>query len=245
MCGALLDLRAALGSTIHATPGQQDPPCPSLTSSDSPKAAHSCTPAGHPTMIHPRVHVCVEMPVCGVSARWVVLWTFVRVLKRTCSATEPGGAVPCLLKRYDPLCTGTPFDAKTTWPLCAYKRSYHQTAPDLPTLPLSVITPSKPLKVTPGEPQPHFLRLSDGREHGLVLVSEQPLGSSALCVAGLMQSSDVDERIYHECLVHPAMLVHPNPKSVYIGGAGEGSTVREVLKHNTVEKCVMVDIDGM
>jgi thermospermine synthase len=70
-----------------------------------------------------------------------------------------------------------------------------------------------------------------------------PFGK-CLIIDGLMQSSDVDERIYHECLVHPAMLVHPNPKSVYIGGAGEGSTVREVLKHNTVEKCVMVDIDG-
>lgn len=66
----------------------------------------------------------------------------------------------------------------------------------------------------------------------------------ALIIDGLMQSSDVDERTYHECLVHPALLCHPNPKTVYVGGAGEGSTVREVLKHNTVEKCVMVDIDG-
>jgi len=40
------------------------------------------------------------------------------------------------------------------------------------------------------------------------------------------------------------MLCHPAPKSVFIGGAGEGSTAREVLKHNTVERCVMVDIDG-
>lgn len=40
------------------------------------------------------------------------------------------------------------------------------------------------------------------------------------------------------------MLSHPNPKTVFIGGAGEGSTAREVLKHNTVESCIMVDIDG-
>ena len=32
----------------------------------------------------------------------------------------------------------------------------------------------------------------------------------------------LDEFIYHECLVHPAMLAHPNPKTVFIGGGGEG-----------------------
>merc|ERR1711988_135570 len=50
--------------------------------------------------------------------------------------------------------------------------------------------------------------------------------------------------VYHECLVHPAMLLHPSgAKTVYIGGGGEGSTAREVLRHRSVERCVMVDID--
>jgi|EP00927_Polykrikos_kofoidii_P081034 thermospermine synthase len=66
----------------------------------------------------------------------------------------------------------------------------------------------------------------------------------SLVIDGLMQSCEVDEFVYHECLVHPALLLHPNPKRVYIGGGGEGSTAREVLKHKSVEKCVMVDIDG-
>jgi spermidine synthase len=39
------------------------------------------------------------------------------------------------------------------------------------------------------------------------------------------------------------MLMHPNPKTVFIGGGGEGATLREVLKHPSVEKVVMVDID--
>merc|ERR1719346_204916 len=39
------------------------------------------------------------------------------------------------------------------------------------------------------------------------------------------------------------MLLHKNPKIVYIGGGGEGSTAREVLRHKSVEKCIMVDID--
>ncbi|KAL3933736.1 MAG: hypothetical protein SGPRY_000153 [Prymnesium sp.] len=65
-----------------------------------------------------------------------------------------------------------------------------------------------------------------------------------LMIDGLIQSCQIDEHIYHESLVHPAMLRHPCPKRVYIGGGGEGSTAREVLRHTSVEKCVMVDIDG-
>lgn len=64
-----------------------------------------------------------------------------------------------------------------------------------------------------------------------------------LVIDGLIQSTQCDEFVYHECLVHPAMLLHPNPKRVYIGGGGEGSTAREVLRHTSVESCVMVDID--
>jgi len=70
----------------------------------------------------------------------------------------------------------------------------------------------------------------------------EPFGR-CLMIDGLLQSTEVDEFVYHESLVHPAMLVHPGPKRVYIGGGGEGATAREVLKHKTVEKCVMVDID--
>lgn len=61
---------------------------------------------------------------------------------------------------------------------------------------------------------------------------------------GLLQSTEVDEHVYHECLVQPAMVTHGNPKKVFIGGGGEGATLREVLKHASVEECVMVDIDG-
>jgi len=74
------------------------------------------------------------------------------------------------------------------------------------------------------------------------LVDLAPFGRS-LVIDGLMQSTRCDEFVYHECLVHPAMLLHACPKNVYIGGGGEGSTAREVLRHKTVEKCVMVDID--
>lgn len=58
-----------------------------------------------------------------------------------------------------------------------------------------------------------------------------------------VQSTEKDEYIYHESLVHPAMLAHPEPRSVLIAGGGEGATLREVLRHPSVERAVMVDID--
>ncbi len=58
-----------------------------------------------------------------------------------------------------------------------------------------------------------------------------------------VQSTERDEYIYHEALVHPAMLAHPEPRDVLVVGGGEGATLREVLKHPTVQRAVMVDID--
>ena len=58
-----------------------------------------------------------------------------------------------------------------------------------------------------------------------------------------VQSAERDEYIYHETLVHPAMLAHPAPESVFIVGGGEGATLREVLRHPAVKRAVMCDID--
>ncbi len=65
----------------------------------------------------------------------------------------------------------------------------------------------------------------------------------ALVIDDLIQSTEKDEYMYHESLVQPVMTLHPNPRKVLILGGVEGATLREVLKHNTVEKAVMVDID--
>eukprot|EP00804_Cyclotella_cryptica_P019488 CCRYP_006645-RA/>CCRYP_006645-RA protein AED:0.04 eAED:0.04 QI:63/1/1/1/1/1/2/313/416 len=70
-----------------------------------------------------------------------------------------------------------------------------------------------------------------------------------LVTDGKTQSAEHDEFVYHESLVHPALfwsaLLSGNggPKSVFIGGGGELATAREVLRHTSVERCVMVDID--
>jgi spermidine synthase len=72
----------------------------------------------------------------------------------------------------------------------------------------------------------------DTQEYGKMLV-----------IDGRTQSAEEDEYIYHEALVHPAMLTHPAPRQVLISGGGEGASLREVLRYRTVERVVMVDID--
>ena len=63
-----------------------------------------------------------------------------------------------------------------------------------------------------------------------------------LFLDNMAQSSEVDEFIYHEMMVHPALFSHPPVRSVCIIGGSEGATLREVLRHNP-ERVVMIDID--
>ena len=60
---------------------------------------------------------------------------------------------------------------------------------------------------------------------------------------GVLQSRLSGDAPYHEALVHPSMFAHRNPKRVAIIGGVEGATLREVLKHKTVETVVMIEID--
>ena len=66
-----------------------------------------------------------------------------------------------------------------------------------------------------------------------------------LVLDGRIQSSQADEFIYHEALVHPGMLATDRPpRSALVIGGGEGATLREVLKHRSLTRAVMADIDG-
>jgi spermidine synthase len=60
---------------------------------------------------------------------------------------------------------------------------------------------------------------------------------------GVIQSTRKNLEAYHEGLVHPAMFANKNPKNVAIIGGGEGATLKEVLKHNTLQKVKMIEID--
>lgn len=58
-----------------------------------------------------------------------------------------------------------------------------------------------------------------------------------------IQTCESDEYLYHEPLVHVPMIAHPNPKNVLIVGGGDGGVLKQVLKHNTVKKVDMVELD--
>lgn len=60
---------------------------------------------------------------------------------------------------------------------------------------------------------------------------------------GLVMVTDRDNFIYHEMLSHPALFTHPDPKAVLIIGGGDCGTLREVLKHEGVEKVWQVELD--
>lgn len=64
-----------------------------------------------------------------------------------------------------------------------------------------------------------------------------------LFVNGVLQSRRSAEVPYHEALVHPGMFAHDNPKRILLLGCGGGAALREVLKHKTVEKIVMLEED--
>ncbi len=59
-----------------------------------------------------------------------------------------------------------------------------------------------------------------------------------------LMTSDKDEFVYHEMISHVPLFSHPDPKKVLVVGGGDGGTVREVLKHKSVEQVVMVEIDA-
>ncbi len=75
-------------------------------------------------------------------------------------------------------------------------------------------------------------------------IFETPFLGRVLALDGILQTSEVDEHVYHEMIVHPALCAAPSNARVLIIGGGDGGTAREVLRHPGVERCVMVEIDA-
>ncbi|MDH4228453.1 MAG: polyamine aminopropyltransferase [Nitrospirota bacterium] len=95
----------------------------------------------------------------------------------------------------------------------------------------------------------HFIRVSEllyegQTEFQKIELFDSPQFGKALRLDNVFQTSAGDEYFYHEMMVHPALITHPNPERVLIIGAGDGGMAEEALKHNTVREVVMVEIDG-
>lgn len=66
-----------------------------------------------------------------------------------------------------------------------------------------------------------------------------------LILEGSVQLTEKDEFTYHEMISHVPLFTHPHPAHVLVIGGGDGGTIREVMKHSTVTRAKLVEIDPL
>ncbi len=79
--------------------------------------------------------------------------------------------------------------------------------------------------------------------HQRLMVFDTVTFGRLMALDGITQVTMGDEYVYHEMLSHLPILAHGNVKDVLIIGGGDGGLAEEVLKHQGVERLVMVEID--
>ena len=83
---------------------------------------------------------------------------------------------------------------------------------------------------------------SEQTKHQQIILTEWK-NEHWLYLNGNLQFCSIDEKMYHEPLVHPIMQLHPNPQRVLVLGGGDGCAVRELLKYPSIERIDLVDLD--
>jgi spermidine synthase len=91
----------------------------------------------------------------------------------------------------------------------------------------------------------HKTLFSEHSEFQLIEVLETNGFGRVLAIDKMFMTSERDEYLYHEMIVHPALTLAKQIKRVLVIGGGDGGTVREVLSYPEVEEVVMVEIDGV
>lgn len=64
-----------------------------------------------------------------------------------------------------------------------------------------------------------------------------------LVLDGYLMLTEKDEFIYHEMITHVPMAVHPDVRNVLVIGAGDGGTIRELTRYDSISNIDMVEID--
>jgi len=77
-----------------------------------------------------------------------------------------------------------------------------------------------------------------------IVVFESMSHGRVMLLDGVVQITERDEFVYQEMLAHVPLLAHGACETVLIIGAGDGGVLRRVLQHSTVQRAVMVEIDG-
>jgi spermidine synthase len=80
-------------------------------------------------------------------------------------------------------------------------------------------------------------------EYQRIEIYETETFGTLMTLDGLVMVTDRDNFVYHEMMTHPALFTHPGPKRVLVIGGGDCGTLREVLKHSTVELAEQVELD--
>ncbi len=60
---------------------------------------------------------------------------------------------------------------------------------------------------------------------------------------GCYMTSERDEFFYHEPIIHTAAISHPKPRRALVIGGGDGGSSEELLKHDSIERVLMVELD--
>lgn len=77
-----------------------------------------------------------------------------------------------------------------------------------------------------------------------VEIVETEVFGRALLLDGHIQLTELDERAYHEALVQLPLIGAPPPRSALVVGGGDGGALRELVKHPSLERIDLVEIDG-
>ena len=80
-------------------------------------------------------------------------------------------------------------------------------------------------------------------EHQHLVIFRNQTWGTVLMLDGVCQLTTSDEFIYHEMMAHVPLMVMDKPKRVLVVGGGDGGVMREVLKHPTIEKAMLCEID--
>ena len=81
-------------------------------------------------------------------------------------------------------------------------------------------------------------------DHQHLILFENPEFGRVLALNGVVQTTERDEFIYHEMLAHVPLLAHGKARDVLIIGGGDGGMLEEVMKHDSVERATLVEIDA-
>jgi len=115
----------------------------------------------------------------------------------------------------------------------------------------SIVTPFQRIDIWDVKDHLDFPNYEDILKHKLepgdprYLTTEITTPTRYFFLGGALQAMSDTFREFAEALVQPAMFAHPEPRRVAIIGGGDGSSLREVLKHNTVDEVIMIEIDSM